>query len=58
MSTVIPGMELPEEVDDNVLASGAGAPTDEEMGLLEGAAPLARQALPRQYAWLRRWHAS
>ena len=56
VSTVIPGMELPEEVDDNVLASGAGAPTEAELGLLELTSPVVRDSLPDSYAWLRGWH--
>ena len=49
-------MELPEEVDDNVLASGAGAPTEAELGLLELTSPVVRDSLPDSYAWLRGWH--
>ncbi|HJN14372.1 MAG TPA: aldo/keto reductase [Armatimonadota bacterium] len=56
VSTVIPGMELPSEVDDNVLASGAGGPTAEETALLERVSPIVRHSLPEHYAWLRRWH--
>jgi aryl-alcohol dehydrogenase-like predicted oxidoreductase len=55
VTTVIPGMETPAEVEQNVRASGSGPLRAEEKAALERAASSALAALPEGYGWLRDW---
>ena len=55
ISTVIPGMETPEEVSDNVLASGAGKIRKSEINLLERSIHGFDSLLPENYLWLKKW---
>ncbi len=57
VSTVIPGMELPEEVADNVRASGSSGLSAGERAALQASAEHAVRALPDEYRWLTTWRA-
>jgi len=52
-STVIPGLETPTEVAQNVRASGAPRLSRAERERLRPAAPQAEGHLPMEYRWLR-----
>lgn len=55
ISMVIPGMETPEEVGDNVLASGAGEIRKSEIHRLEKNKHSFDSLLPDGYLWLKKW---
>ncbi|MGD8237853.1 MAG: aldo/keto reductase [Armatimonadota bacterium] len=57
VTTVIPGMELPDEVEDCVRASGDSRVSDAERAALEAAKPHVLAALPDEYGWLSKWRA-